>query len=85
MGQTHTIAVRFPEGVVPRYSAATEFQGGQVVAVDFDGNRLTVAEELEETLAFIADLADGSPQSHNMQLIARKAKAALTKARREDA
>jgi len=50
MSQTHTIVVRFPEGIVPRYSAATEFQGGQVVAVDFDGNRLAIAQELEEVL-----------------------------------
>ena len=57
MSQTHTIVVRFPEGIVPRYSAATEFQGGQVVAIDFDGNRLTVAQELEEALEEM--LSDG--------------------------
>lgn len=57
MSQTHTIVVRFPEGIVPRYRAATEFQGGHVVAIDFDGNRLTVAQELEEALE--AMLEDG--------------------------
>lgn len=46
----HTIVVRFPEGVQPSYSAATEFQGGQVVAVDFDGNRLRIEQELQEAL-----------------------------------
>lgn len=50
MSQTHTIVARFPDGVTPRYSASTEFQGGQVVAVDFDGNRLHVCQELEEAL-----------------------------------
>ncbi len=46
----HTIVVRFPEGATPSYSAATEFQGGQVVAVDFDGNRLRIEQELQEAL-----------------------------------
>lgn len=50
MSQEHTIVVRFEYGIVPRYSAATEFQGGQVVAVNFDGNRLSVSDELEEAL-----------------------------------
>ena len=59
MSQTHTIVVRFPEGIVPRYSAATEFQGGQVVAVAFDGNRLDVCQELEEALENLrAECAD---------------------------
>ena len=55
----HTIVVRFPEDAQPSYSAATEFQGGQVVAVDFDGNRLKVAQELEEALeGILSELAD---------------------------
>ncbi len=59
MSQTHTIVVRFPEGIDPRYSAATEFQGGQVVAVDFDGNRLDVCQDLEEALENLrAECAD---------------------------
>jgi hypothetical protein len=57
MSQTHTIVVAFPEGVVPRYSAATEFQGGRVVAVNFGGDQLSVVQELEEALEVM--LGDG--------------------------
>jgi|GEM_PF-2804067 len=46
----HTIVVRFAEGANPSYGANTEFQGGQVVAVDFDGNRLRVEQELADAL-----------------------------------
>ena len=58
MSQTHTIVVRFPAGIVPRYSAATEFQGGQVVAVDFGGNRLRIAQELEEALEELIEVGE---------------------------
>ena len=50
MSQEHTIVVHFPDGVVPRYVAAIESQGGKVVGVDSDGNRLRIAQELEEAL-----------------------------------
>jgi len=50
MSQTHTIVVRYPEGARPEYCAQCQFQGGRVVAVDFDGNRLAIAQELEEVL-----------------------------------
>ena len=56
MSETHTIVVRFPEGLNPRYSAAAEFFGGQVVAVSFDGNRMAVADELEKALEGLMDL-----------------------------
>lgn len=78
MSQTHTIVVRFSAGIVPRYSAATEFQGGQVVAVDFDGNRLHVCQQMEEALEGIERIAeDGNATGHNMMVIAEKARAAL--------
>ncbi len=75
MSQTHTIVVRFPEGIVPRYSAATEFQGGQVVAVDFDGNRLHVCQELEEALEELLSIT-----SSHLHMPSRK-RAAEAKAR----
>jgi len=79
MSQTHTIVVRFPAGIVPRYSAETEFQGGQVVAVDFDGNRLHACQELEEALDECLDLIETiSPIEGD---ITRKARAVLAKAR----
>lgn len=56
----HTIVVRFPKGVQPSYSVATEFQGGAVVAVDFDGNRLEVAQKLEEALEELLRELDAS-------------------------
>lgn len=58
----HTIVVRFPEGVQPSYSAATEFQGGQVVAVDFDGNRLRIEQELQEALSELLEALEESDQ-----------------------
>ncbi|WP_062359836.1 hypothetical protein [Vreelandella aquamarina] len=79
MSQTHTIVVRFPAGIVPRYSAATEFQGGQVVAVDFDGNRLHVCQQLEEALEACLELIDTiSPLEGD---VVRKTRAALELAR----
>ncbi len=80
MSETHTIVVRFPEGVTPRYSAATEFQGGQVVAVDFDGNRLTVAQELEDALEALLALCEGEPKEPDEVISARTA---LAKAKGE--
>ncbi|MAP35683.1 MAG: hypothetical protein CME75_07920 [Halomonas sp.] len=56
----HTIVVRFPEGATPSYSAATEFQGGQVVAVDFDGNRLRHEQELQEALEELLEELDAN-------------------------
>jgi len=56
----HTIVVRFPEGAQPSYSVATEFQGGSVVAVDFDGNRLRHEQELQEALEELLDALDDS-------------------------
>mgnify|MGYP000312102828 CR=1 FL=1 len=79
MSETHTIVVRFPEELNPRYSAATAFYGGQVVAVSFDGNRLAVADELEEALDACLDLLEAiSPVEGDTT---RKARAALARAR----
>ena len=51
MSVEHTIVVRFEDGAeLPAYSADTEFMGGRVVAVNFHGNRLEVADELLEAL-----------------------------------
>ena len=50
MQHTHTLVVRYPEGECPGYSADTKVNGGELVAVDFDGNRLHVCQELEEAL-----------------------------------
>ncbi|MGO2242101.1 MAG: hypothetical protein ACTH5D_10135 [Halomonas sp.] len=55
----HTIVVRFPEGVQPSYSAATEFQGGQVVAVCFDGNQLEIVDQMEEALEGLLEIVSG--------------------------
>lgn len=76
----HTIVVRFPEGTKPAYGAATEFQGGQVVAVDFDGNRLRIAEELEEALEQAVTSMLDSGYSKEAVVI-RAATEALEKAR----
>ncbi|WP_313314612.1 hypothetical protein [Stutzerimonas nitrititolerans] len=57
----HTLVVRYAAGEEPSYSAATEILGGRLVAVDFDGNRLAVADRLLEaleTLASSGDLSD---------------------------
>lgn len=56
----HTIVVRFPEGVQPSYTVSTKFQGGQVMAVDFDGNRLRIENELQEALEELLEALDGS-------------------------
>lgn len=75
----HTIVVRFPEGVTPAYSAATEFQGGQVVAVDFSGNRLAVEQELEEVIEELLEaVGELSPEAE--QIVAN-ARAALDRAK----
>lgn len=76
MSQTHTIVVRFTEGIVPRYSAATEFQGGRLVAVAFDGNRLDVEEALHKALELmLEECEDDEFAPHVME-----ARAALAKA-----
>jgi hypothetical protein len=73
----HTIVVRFPEGVSPRYRSGMEVLGGTVVAVDFGGNRLDVATELQEVLEEI--LADGV-HCDVVPHLQRKARAAIDKA-----
>lgn len=80
MSEQHTIVVEFADGHTPTYSAKTEVLGGRVVAVDFDGNRLAVAEELLQALQ---DLLfryefDGVPND-SVQFVQR-ARAAIAKA-----
>ena len=68
----HTIVVRFPEGVQPSYSVATKFQGGQVVAVDFDGNQLEIADQMEEALEGLLGIVGGlSPEDEQLVANAR--------------
>lgn len=43
------------------------------------GKLLNDAEAIRETLTCIAEVAEGSPQTNNMQAIANKARAALSK------
>uniref|UniRef100_UPI00301D253E hypothetical protein n=1 Tax=Staphylococcus aureus TaxID=1280 RepID=UPI00301D253E len=81
MSQTHTIVVRFPEGIVPRYSAATEFQGGQVAAIDFGGNRLQIEQELAFALEqAVTSMLDSGYSTSSVAV--RAAQLALEKARR---
>ncbi|SDO71194.1 hypothetical protein SAMN04487957_11091 [Halomonas shengliensis] len=78
MIHTHTLVVRYPEGEWPAYRADTKINGGELVAVDFDGNRLRVCQQLEEALESIERIAvDGSATGHNRMVIAEKARAAL--------
>jgi len=68
----HTIVVRFPEGATPTCSAGTEFQGGSVVAVHFDGNQLEVADEMEEALEGMLSIVGGvSPEEEQLVANAR--------------
>ena len=77
----HTIVVRYDEAAEPSYSVATEFLGGQVVAVDFDGNRLAVEQELIEALdqAVTSMLDSGYSKS---SAVVRAAIQALEKAKK---
>jgi hypothetical protein len=78
MIHTHTIVVRYPEGEWPAYRADTKINGGELVAVDFDGNRLHVCQHLEEALERIERTAEnGNATGHNMMVIAETARAAL--------
>ncbi len=75
MQHTHTLVVRYPEGEWPAYSAGTTINGGELVAVDFDGNRLHVCQELEEALEECLELIDTiSPLEGD---VVRKARSAL--------
>lgn len=73
----HTIVVRFPEDVSPSYHCGMEALGGQIVAVDFGGNRLQVAEELqsalEACLAFLEREAAWMDDAEPERQAARKA------------
>lgn len=78
MIHTHTLVVRYPEGEWPAYRADTQINGGELVAVDFDGNRLHVCQQLEEALQKIEWVAEsGNATGHNMKVIAEKARAAI--------
>lgn len=79
MSVEHTIVVKFEDGAeLPAYSATTQFMGGRVVAVNFHGNRLEVADELLEALEQSLRLIELiSPFEGD---VTRKARAAIAKA-----
>lgn len=79
---THTIVVEFPEGKAPAYFANMDVLGGRIVAVDFGGNRLEVAEELLEALQDVIGWIPGRTAWHTdapVQAVER-ARAAIAKA-----
>jgi len=57
MSVEHTIVVRY-EGQLPRYHASMKFEGGEIVALAFDGNRLNAEEVLTEALENLLELAE---------------------------
>ncbi|WIX34933.1 hypothetical protein QO259_09940 [Salinicola sp. JS01] len=57
----HTIVVRYPEDADPSYPAGMKFQDGSVVAIDFDGNRLALCQELEEATQELLDALHSDP------------------------
>lgn len=57
MSVEHTVVIRF-DGEQPSYSADMECLGGKVVAVAFDGNRLSVEDALMEALQALLVLAE---------------------------
>lgn len=80
MSQTHTIVVQFPDGMSPEYSPATEIQGGRLVAVSFDGNRLTIEQELEEALRELVFLCEQELADPEDVTEMSRARAALARA-----
>lgn len=56
MAEQHTLVIEFEDGKAPRYAAGDVIHGGRLVAVDFGGNRLEVAELLLDALQ---DMVDG--------------------------
>lgn len=70
--EEHTIVVRYEEEP-PRYHASMKFEGGDVVAVDFCGNRLRVEAELLDALTALLDALDanGSCQYESLRDDAR--------------
>lgn len=61
----HTLVVEF-DGPTPTYAAGDRVLGGRLVAVDFDGDRLAVAEELLEALQAVVRVADRATVEFDM-------------------
>lgn len=78
--EAHTLVVEF-DGPAPTYAAGDTVMGGRLVAVDFDGNRLAVAEQMLEALqAVLADVQDIENDSYLSLGVGRKVQAAIAKA-----
>lgn len=77
---THTLVVEF-DGDGPAYAAGNTILGGRLVAVDFSGDRLAVAEELLGTLqAVLDDVQDIDNDSCLSVGVGRQVRAAIAKA-----
>lgn len=77
---THTLVVEF-DGDGPAYAAGDTILGGRLVAVDFGGNRLAVAEQLLGTLqAVLDDVQDIDNDSCLSVGVGRQVRAAIAKA-----
>lgn len=77
---THTLVVEF-DGGGPAYAAGDTVLGGRLVAVDFGGDRLAVADELLGTLqAVLDDVQDIDNDSCLSVGVGRQVRAAIAKA-----
>ena len=77
---THTLVVEF-DGDGPAYAAGNTILGGRLVAVDFSGDRLAVAEEMLGTLqAVLDDVQDIDNDSCLSVGVGRQVRAAIAKA-----
>lgn len=77
---THTLVVEF-DGDGPAYAAGNTILGGRLVAVDFGGDRLAVADELLGTLqAVLDDVQDIDNDSCLSVGVGRQVRAAIAKA-----
>ena len=77
---THTLVVEF-DGDGPTYAASDTILGGRLVAVDFSGDRLAVADELLDALqAVLDDVQDIDNDSCLSVGVGRQVRAAVAKA-----
>ena len=83
MSIEHTIVVRYEEGS-PFYHANMKFEGGDVVAVDFCGNRLRVEEELLEALELAQGFLRNQGYSDDDPLVLGAINSAIEKAKGAD-
>lgn len=59
MAEMHTLVIEYEDGKAPTYGAGDLVHGGRLVAVDFDGNRLEVAETMFKALQATIDFIEG--------------------------